>query len=109
MNKSWIFHTPLLAVLRLASPCNESLSSVAKTLRVGQLLLHVQTEEIDFKNVFLQPDVRLHSRNTVVLLDRSCNILWPFVRPFWRHSATFLSRLLIEIQQHQHRRCSTLH
>jgi hypothetical protein len=35
--------------------------------------------------------------------------LWPFVQPFWRDTATFLSRLLIEIQLHQHRRCSTLH
>lgn len=41
------------------------------TLRVDQLLLRVQTEEIDFKNVFLQPDVRL--RNAVALLGRSCN------------------------------------
>jgi len=43
------------------------------TLRVDQLLLRVQTEEIDFKNVFLQPDVRLHSRNAVALVGRSCN------------------------------------
>jgi hypothetical protein len=46
---------------------------MGKALRVGHLLLRVQTEEIDFKNVFLQPDVHLHSRNTVVLLGRSCN------------------------------------
>jgi len=62
-----------MAVLRLASPRNENLSSMGKTLRVDQLLLRVRTEEIDFKNVFSQPDVRLHSRSTVVLLGRSSN------------------------------------
>jgi hypothetical protein len=46
---------------------------MGKTLRVYQLLLRVQTEEIDLKNVFLQPAVRLHCRSAVALLGRSCN------------------------------------
>jgi hypothetical protein len=78
VNKSWISCTPLPAVLRLASPRNENLSSMGRTLRVDQLLLRVRTEEIDFKNVFLPPDVRLHSRSTVALLGRSCNSFMAF-------------------------------
>jgi hypothetical protein len=73
VNKSWISCTPLPGVLRLASPRDENLSATGRTLRVDELSLRVQTEEIDFKNVFLQPDVRLHSRSTVALHGRSYN------------------------------------
>jgi hypothetical protein len=46
---------------------------MGKILTVDQLLRRVRTEEIDLNNVFSQPDVRLHSRSTVVLIGRSCN------------------------------------
>jgi len=69
------------------------------TLRVDQLLLRVQTEELDFKNVFLQPDVRLHSRNAFAFLGRSCKN-FVALRATVLETLCDISQQTVEVQLH---------
>jgi hypothetical protein len=59
--------------MRPNTGCSETRLSTQRSQasRVSQLLLRMQTEETDYQNVFLQPEVR--SRSTVALLGCGCN------------------------------------
>jgi len=74
-NKSWIFSTSLPLHLRKARPLQR------KTLTVDQRLYRVQTEETNYKNVFLQPhDVPSKNELSLSYTVAVVTILWPFRR-----------------------------
>jgi hypothetical protein len=86
VNKSWILCTAIPAVLRIHLHVRQP---------VDQLLHRIQTEETDYRNVFLQPDHvpskhQLSMSYTVAIIT----ILWPFVQTFSKHSSLQLRHFL---------------
>jgi len=115
----------LLDILHSNIACSENLPlhvtktrpHYRKTLNVDQLL-RIQTEEPNYKNVFLQPNHVLsrHELLTSYTVE-AVTILWPFVQTFSKYSSTEMRNFLRYLPEDSHfeyscinnTRCSTLY
>jgi hypothetical protein len=89
-----------------------------KTLTVDQLLHRIQSEETNYKNVFLQPDHVLskHQLLTSYKLE-AVTILWPFIQTFSKYSSPELRNFLRHLPENsclkysciKSTRCSTVY
>jgi len=93
VNKDWIFCTPLPVVLRTHLSALRKPRHTGNT-KCGSLLRRVETEETDYKNVFLEKD-RVPSKHGLPLPNTvaGVTVLWLFVQTFSKPSFPELRNL----------------
>jgi len=87
-----------------------------KTLNVDQLL-RIQTEETNYKNVFLQPMCSFRHELLISYMVEAVTILWPFVQTFSKYSSPEMRNFLRHLPEYSHlkyccinnTRCSTVY